>query len=125
MQFHANAEFTPNEHKQLHEDKLFNEDKELEPLEGEVCPQFIRCGKPGCRCQYDKPHGPYHYRIWREGTRVRKVYVKATEVEAVRAACILHRKLSRSLQDVRQEKLQLTQSMNKEWRRTQRLIAPQ
>ena len=118
MQASANAAVSP-------EHKLFNESKELEPLEGEVCPQFIRCGKSGCRCQYDKPHGPYHYRIWREGTRVRKVYVKATELEAVRAACVLHRALARSLQDVRQEKLQLTQSMSREWRRTQRLIATQ
>ena len=94
----------------------------MEPLEGEVCPQFIRCGKPGCRCGYDKPHGPYYYRIWREGTRVRKVYVKATEVEAVRAACVLHRSLSRSLQDIRQEKQQLTVRMQKEWRRTRKFV---
>ncbi len=113
MEFYANAE------------QEFNQPKELEPLEGEICPQFIRCGKPGCRCQHDRPHGPYHYRIWREGPRVRKVYVKATEVEAVRAACVLHRTLARRLQDVRQAKTQLTQSMNKEWRRTQRLIIPQ
>ncbi len=96
--------------------------KELEPLAGEVCPQFIRCGKSGCRCQNGQPHGPYHYRIWREGARVRKVYVKATEVEEVKAACLLHRAMTRSLQDVRQEKLHLAQSMQREWRRTQRLI---
>ncbi len=119
MQLPTSAELTPTEH------NLANEHKELEPLEGEVCPQFIRCGKPGCRCQYDQPHGPYHYRIWREGTRVRKVYVKAAELEAVRVACVLHRTLSRSLQHVRQEKMQLTQSMNKEWRRTQRLMTSQ
>lgn len=95
--------------------------KEIEPLEGEVCPQLIRCGKSGCRCQFGRLHGPYHYRIWREGTRVRKVYVKATEVEAVKAACMLHRTLSRSLQDVKQTKLQLTQSIQREWRRTERL----
>lgn len=119
MQLPVSAEATPSEHTQL------KDPKELEPLEGEVCPQFIRCGKPGCRCQYDRPHGPYHYRIWREGTRVRKVYVKATELESVRAACVLHRKLSRGLQEVRQEKMQLTQSMNREWRRTQRLMTAQ
>ena len=95
--------------------------KEIEPLEGEVCPQLIRCGKPGCRCQSGQLHGPYHYRIWREGSRVRKVYVKATEVEAVRAACNLHRTLSRSLQNVRQANQHLTQSIQKEWRRTERM----
>ncbi len=98
------------------------ETKEVEPLAGEVCPQFIRCGKPGCRCQNGQPHGPYHYRIWREGPRVRKVYVKATEVKEVKDACVLHRAMSRSLQDVKQAKLNLIQSMNKEWRRTQRLM---
>lgn len=98
------------------------EAKEIEPLAGEVCPQFIRCGKAGCRCQNGQPHGPYHYRIWREGTRVRKVYVKATEVEEVKAACVLHRAMTRSLQDVKHTKLHLSQSMHKEWRRTQRFM---
>lgn len=94
---------------------------EIEPLEGEVCPQYIRCGKAGCRCQSGKPHGPYHYRIWREGSQVRKVYVKASDLEAVKAACALHRDLSRSLHDIKQAKLTLTQSIRREWRRAQRL----
>jgi len=100
-------------------------EKEIEPLAGEVCPQFIRCGKDGCRCQHGQPHGPYHYRIWREGARVRKVYVKATELEEVKAACLLHRAITRSLQDVKQAKLHLSQSMHKEWRRTQRMMDSQ
>jgi len=95
---------------------------EIEPLAGEVCPQFIRCGKSGCRCQHGQPHGPYHYRIWREGSSVRKVYVKATELEEVKAACLLHRTITRRLQDVKQARLHLTQSMQKEWRRTQRMM---
>ena len=97
------------------------ETTQIEPLAGEVCPQLIRCGKAGCRCQYGRPHGPYHYRIWREGPRVRKVYVKATELEGVRASCALHRSLSRSLHDAKQAKLELSQSMQREWRRAQRL----
>ncbi len=92
------------------------------PLEGEVCIQYIRCGKSGCRCQSGHLHGPYHYRIWREGAQVRKVYVKASELEAVRAACEAHKSLSRSLRDVKQTRLRLTQSIQKEWRRTQRYL---
>ena len=95
---------------------------ELEPLAGEVCPQFIRCGKAGCRCQHGQPHGPYHYRVWREGSTVRKVYVKATELEQVKAACLLHRTITRHLQEVKQTKLNLSHSIQKEWRRTQRMI---
>ena len=92
------------------------------PLEGEVCIQFIRCGKSGCRCQLGHLHGPYHYRIWREGAHVRKVYVKASELAAVKSACDAHRHLSRSLRDVKQTRIRLTQSILKEWRQTQRYL---
>ena len=92
------------------------------PLEGEVCVQYIRCGKPGCRCQAGHLHGPYHYRIWREGAQVRKVYVKAAELASVKAACDAHRSLSRNLRDVKQARVRLTQSILKEWRQTQRYL---
>lgn len=94
----------------------------LPPLEGEVCTQHIRCGKPGCRCNTGQLHDPYYYRIWREGTYIRKVYVKAGELEAVRAACEAHRNLSGSLRSVKQTRLRLTQSILKEWRQTQRYL---
>jgi len=92
------------------------------PLEGEVCVQYIRCGKSGCRCQAGYLHGPYHYRIWREGAQVRKVYVKASELEAVKAACEAHKIMSRSLRDMKHTRLRLTQSIQKEWRQTQRFL---
>ena len=93
-----------------------------EPLEGEVCMQYIRCGKSGCRCQSGQLHGPYYYRVWREGTQVRKVYVRSSEVEAIKTACQTYHTLSRSLRDVKQTRIQLTRSIQKEWRRTQRLM---
>ena len=55
-----------------------------EPLPGAIVPQFIRCGKPTCRCSYGHRHGPYFYRVWREGPKVCKEYVKATKVEVMR-----------------------------------------
>jgi hypothetical protein len=94
----------------------------IAPLEGEVCEQYIRCGKPKCRCQTGHLHGPYHYRIWREGTRVRKVYVRAAEVETVKAACDVHRALTRRLRDVKQVRQSLTSNILKEWRQTQRYL---
>lgn len=39
----------------------------------------------------DKRYGPYYFRVWREGGRLRKQYVKQTDVEVVRAACQRHR----------------------------------
>ena len=48
-------------------------------LPGWVCEQYVRRGKKLC--------GPYWYRFWREGGRLRKAYVKPHEIEAVRARC--------------------------------------
>ncbi len=65
----------------------------LSPLPGEVCEQYVRCGKANCRCNDGRLHGPYHYRVWREGTRVFKQYVKPAEVEVTRERCRLYRSL--------------------------------
>ena len=65
----------------------------VEPLPGAVCPQFVRCGTPGCKCATGDLHGPYYYRFWREDGRLRKVYVKRADVAAVRAACEEERQL--------------------------------
>ena len=70
---------------------------ELEPLPGSIVPQFICCGKPGCRCQTGNRHGPYHYRVWREAGRVRKVYVKITDVERVQEQIRLYEKYAAEL----------------------------
>jgi hypothetical protein len=76
------------------------ESPELLPktLPGVVCPQWVQCGRPGCRCSHGRLHGPYFYRFWREGGRLRKEYVKRSEVEEVRARCQARRQLRRELQ---------------------------
>ena len=56
-------------------------------LPGVVCVQWVRCGRANCRCARGQRHGPYYYRFWREGGRLRKAYVKAGELDQVRAAC--------------------------------------
>ena len=70
---------------------LLDEAVQLGPLPGEVCEQYVRCGKANCRCNNGHPHGPYHYRVWREGTRVFKQYVKPVELELTRERCQLYR----------------------------------
>lgn len=55
---------------------------------GTVHAQFVRCGKPGCRCATGDLHGPYLYRFWRdEWGRLHKQYVRRADVDAVREAC--------------------------------------
>jgi hypothetical protein len=58
---------------------------------GGVYVQWVRCGRPNCRCASGRPHGPYTYRFWREDGRLRKRYVKQADVESVRACCQLRR----------------------------------
>ncbi|WP_145243814.1 DUF6788 family protein [Urbifossiella limnaea] len=65
-------------------------------LPGVVCAQRVRCGKLGCHCA----HGPGHlafYRFWREGGRLRKCYVRRTELASVRAACEARQRERREL----------------------------
>jgi hypothetical protein len=59
---------------------------------GVVLEQFVRCGKPGCRCaQGEALHGPYFYRFERRGGRLVKRYVKRSEAPEARRACQLRR----------------------------------
>jgi hypothetical protein len=56
-------------------------------LPGAVCAEWKKCGKPTCRCARGKLHGPYYYRYWREGGRLRKAYVPRREVGETMACC--------------------------------------
>ena len=51
-----------------------------------LLPLWTRCGKPTCRCNGGRPHGPYWVLRWREGAVHRRRYVPAADVAAVRAA---------------------------------------
>jgi hypothetical protein len=46
---------------------------------------WTRCGKPNCRCNAGRLHGPYHALHWRDGAIQRRRYVRAAEVPAMRA----------------------------------------
>ena len=68
-------------------------------LPGTVCAQWVRCGKPGCKCARGKLHGPYYYRFWREDGRLRKVYVPRDKLDATSAACEAYRREKRVVKD--------------------------
>lgn len=67
------------------------ENKNAKPLPktipGAVIAQMVRCGKPSCKCARGKLHGPYFYRFWRAGRRLRKTYVRKSEAAAIKVAC--------------------------------------
>jgi hypothetical protein len=56
-------------------------------LPGTLLAEYIRCGKPTCRCMHDGTgHGPYWRSFWREGGRTRSAYVRRADVDATRLA---------------------------------------
>jgi uncharacterized protein DUF6788 len=67
-------------------------------LPGAVCQQWVRCGKTACGWATGRGHGPYFYRFWREGERLRKVYVRRDQVADVAARCEARRQEHGSLQ---------------------------
>src|SRR5262245_29996843 len=61
------------------------------PLPGSVQRQWVRCGRPNCRCARGRLHGPFYYRFWRDAGRLRKQYVPARQLSDTRARCQAHR----------------------------------
>jgi len=50
---------------------------------GAVCAQY--------RTVAGRTYGPYWFRFWREGGRLRKAYVRAADLESIRTACLAAR----------------------------------
>ncbi len=50
-----------------------------------LCAQMKRCGRVSCRCHRGELHGPYFALFWRQRGRLRKRYVRLSQVDAVRA----------------------------------------
>lgn len=68
-------------------------------MPGAVCAQYVKCGKPNCRCKRGIKHGVYWYRFWREDGHLRKQYVKAQDVERIRRACAAYHQEKKEQRD--------------------------
>ena len=55
-------------------------------MKGSVHAQWVKCGKPGCKCAHGELHGPYFYLFWREQGRLRKAYIRTADLPHVLAA---------------------------------------
>ena len=65
-------------------------------LPGTVHAQFIRCGKSNCKCSRGELHGVYFYHFVRINGRLRKRYLKRSDVEDVQAACFIRQQTKKS-----------------------------
>ncbi len=75
---------------------------------GTVHVQRRVCGRPTCRCRRGHLHVGY-YLFWRESGRLRKRYLRASEVDGIRAACDERRRRERARRAV-------VRTAREEWR---------
>ena len=66
-------------------------------LAGSLVKQYVNCGKPGCRCQRGKKHGPLFYLYWKEQGRSRSLYVPREKVMEIRRQIQNYRHLQKEL----------------------------
>ena len=78
---------------------------------GYLIPQYVRCGKPGCRCRKGRMHGPYWYLrsrrfqggVWTQ----RKRYVPSHMVPALRKRLEANKVRDRSMMSLTQRSRRL------------------
>jgi hypothetical protein len=80
-------------------------------LPGTVHAQYVRCGKQNCHCRNGLGHGPYFYHYWREGGRLRKRYLRSSEVDAVRNQCKANRQHRLEVAESRRSAQELVQRL--------------
>lgn len=66
-------------------------------LNGTVHRQFVKCGKDNCRCAVGELHGAYFYHFERIEGKLRKRYLKTSEVEAFKTACRNRQELNQQI----------------------------
>ncbi len=91
-------------------------------LPGTLHPQWVRCGRENCRCAHGELHGPYYYRFFREGGRLKKRYVKQSDVETVSIACLATHVQKRRIVEARRIGERREQAGRAEWRGLLKLI---
>lgn len=69
---------------------------------GHIQKRRVRCGKANCKCTKGFPHTA-HYHVWRENGRRFQSYVRQSQLEVVKAACLTSLTMQRQLRAGRAE----------------------
>lgn len=90
-------------------------------LQGSLQPQFVKCGKAGCRCLRGELHGPYWRRYWREDGRTNSEYVRLANETTTRMEVALwrekHPSVNRLISQMKQQFKLLDQMLGPNWGR--------
>lgn len=85
---------------------------------GTLHAQMKRCGRANCRCtSLDELHGPYFYLYHREKGRLRKQYVRQSEVASVQAQCGVRSLHKAQERQARQRRKDVEHEAREEYRR--------
>ena len=68
------------------------------PKNGAICRQFVKCGRPNCRCARGAPHVAF-YLFWRQDGMLKKCYVPRRHAEALRALLASRRALRKAARE--------------------------
>lgn len=75
----------------------------IEPLQGSVSVQYVRCGRSNCKCAKGQLHGPYYVRFWREFGGRRRKYVKKGDLDRILKGCEARKENQREMRNLVKE----------------------
>jgi hypothetical protein len=90
-------------------------------MPGTVHIQFVRCGKQNCKCAGGELHGAYYYHFIRVNGKLRKRYLKASEVEEIQRACHRRQKQEKEQREDNRTVWQLLRQLRENLRETRNL----
>jgi allophanate hydrolase subunit 1 len=75
-------------------------------LNGHIQKRRVRCGKANCKCTKGEMHTAF-YHVWHTDGRRYQKYIRRSQVEQIRAACLNYRNLQIQIRAGRAEYKQL------------------
>ena len=95
-------------------------------IAGTVVEQYVRCGKPNCRCasrRAEDLHGPYYYHMLRLDGRLHKRYVRKQHVAELKRKCRLRQDFNRRQREQHRETMQTIRDFLRMARAVERLYS--
>ncbi len=96
----------------------------IPPLPGTLIGQYVKCGKPNCKCTRGELHGPYQCHFWTDGEtgKLKKRYVRLSDVEIARQMTNAHAERRARMMALKRQAEQIERGIREDHTTTQTLI---
>lgn len=84
--------------------KYESELPKMKEARGNIHAEMKRCGRDNCCCTRGLLHGPYYNLYYRENGRLRKRYVRKSDVKAMQAQCAAQSSYKAQQRQARQQR---------------------